>query len=498
MSMAKKMCAVGSVIFLLLFVTGCSLFGPSLSGKTHVLKAIDGANKIEATKEGKEVNEKLVELFNDELVLAYQETEQAINKAKADVSLYLDMPIKSYEKLATLYESIASRYGRNIISAADYPALVKDLGEKASKDLFETATSISKSSNEYDTLHDAIFYLQKAVDLNSEYEEKANEILIDVYIHLGDIKVESAKVSDIEVATSYYTKALTRDKTNEEASAKLAYAKEKLITVKVASIQNTLESGKTYQEFNDALRRYKGLGSEVKIKYEYLKEALEKKLTADILVLVGPEADMSLVSPQESTPSWPLNVSDERPQKIVVEYQYMTNPNMPIPTTHTYVLVPDADFTEVSYSYDMLQSDRKTIWATENPLERAGYEALLQDDPDNIEAQKGLESGTYDTVTYTAKQNVNDVYHIYKVENEVPKLLYSTAPNIYKKEFVKYRLYRGSAAPIEKEFGIRFAGIEAGEDFDSTKIESYFKKYSPQQIYARMIKDIKPFYDFLW
>lgn len=124
MSAAKKISVFGVIVLLLVSFTGCSLFGPSLHGRTHVAKAIDGAKQIQATKDGKEVNEKLVELFNAEFVLAYQETDQAIREAKADASLYVGMPIESYENLATLYGSISSQYRGLIVSAVDYSALV--------------------------------------------------------------------------------------------------------------------------------------------------------------------------------------------------------------------------------------------------------------------------------------------------------------------------------------------------------------------------------------
>lgn len=144
------------------------------------------------------------------------------------------------------------------------------------------------------------------------------------------------------------------------------------------------------------------------------------------------------------------------------------------------------------------QSSRETVWATENPLERAGYEAILAQDPNNIEAEKGLEAGIYDKITFVAKKTINDVYHLYKVENGVPKLIASTSSSVYKRTFEHYRFYKGSVAPIEEKLGITFAGYLAGEEFDSTKIQSYFEKQSMQQVYARKVKDIEQYYDLLW
>ncbi len=498
MSTAKRLCVFGLVILTLVSFTGCSLFGPSLHGKTHVAKAIDGAKQIQATKEGKEVNEKLVEMFNAELVLAYQETEQAIMAAKADVSLYVDMPIESYEDLATLYGSITSLYGGIIVSAVDYPALVKDLDKKASKELFEAAKIITQSSDDYDKLNAATSYLKKATALDSEYEAEANEILIDVYIRLGDTKIESVEVRDIEAATSFYNKALTLDKTNTRAADKLAYAKERLVEIKVISIRKTLESGKTYQEFNEALRTYRSLGSNVGTQYRYLEVGLEKKLTADILVCVGPDANMSFRSPQETTPSWPSNVSDKRPRTIVVEYEHFRNLNIQVPTSHTYVLVPDADFGKVSYTYDRKQ-DKTTLDSADSELERVGYRMQLEQDPNNEEARKALATGTYVKYTFTAKKTINDVYHVYKVENGVPKLLDSTSPSVYTRTFEQYRFITGSKVPIEKKTGITFDKDHlAGDEFDSTKMDTYFEKQSTQELYARKVKDIKQYYGFLW
>ncbi len=498
MSAAKRLCVFGLVILTLVSFTGCSLFGPSLHGKTHVAKAIDGAKQIQATKEGKEVNEKLVELFNAELVLAYQETEQAIMAAKADVSLYVDMPIESYENLATLYGSITSLYGGLIVSAVDYPALVKDLDKRASKELFEAAKTISQSSDDYDKLNAATSYLKKATALDSEYEAEANEILIDVYIRLGDTKIKSLEVREIEAATSFYNKALTLDKTNTRVAEKLAYAKERLIEIKVISIRKTLETGKTYQEFNDALRTYRSLGSNVGTQYRYLEVELEKKLTADILVCVGPDANMSFRT-QESTPSWPSNVSDKRPRTIVVEYEHFRNLNIQVPTTHTYVLVPDADFGTVSYTYDRKSDNSITLDSTNNELEKVGYRMQLEQDPNNEEARKALATGTYSKTTYTAKKTINDVYHVYKVENGVPKLLDSTSPSVYTRTFEQYRFITGSKVPIEKKTGITFDKDHlAGDEFDSTKMDTYFEEQSIQQLYARKVKDIKQYYEFLW
>ena len=500
MSVAKKMCVFGILAIVLVSFTGCSsLFGPSVHGKTHVSKAIDGAKQIQATKEGKQVNDKLVELFNAELVLAYQETEQAINSAKADVSLYVDMPIESYESLATLYGSITSLYGGIIVSTVDYPALVKDLDKKASKELFEAAKNISQNSDDYDMLNAATSYLKRATALDSGYEAEAKEILVDVYIRLGDTKVESEEIRDIEAATSFYNKALTLDKTSKKVANKLAYAKEKLVTAKVISIQRTLESGKTYQEFNDALRTYGSLGSDVGIQYRYLEVELEKKLTADILVCVGPNANLSFVSPQESTPSWRGNVSDKRPQKIVVEYKYIPNLNIQVPTTHTYVLVPDADFGTVSYTYDRKSDNSITLDSTNNELERIGYRKQLEQDPNNMEAKKALATGTYSKTTFTAKKTINDVYHVYKIENGKPKLLGSTNPSVYIRTFETYRFLSGSKVPIEKKTGIIFNKDNlSGDVFDSTKMDSYFEEQSLQELYARKVKDIKQYYDFLW
>lgn len=488
----------GVLIIVLVSFTGCSLFGPSLHGKTHVAKATDGAKQIQATKEGKEVNEKLVELFNAELVLAYQETEQAISSAKADVSLYVDMPIESYENLATLYEGISSLYGGIIVSAVDYPALVKDLDKRASKELFEAAKNISQSSDDYDKLNAATSYLKKATALDSEYEAEGKQILIDLYIRLGDTKVESVEVRDIEAATSFYNKALVLDKTNTRVAKKLAYAKEKLVEIKVISIKKTLESGKTYQEFNEALRAYGSLGSEVGIQYRYLEVGLEKKLTADILVCVGPDANMSFRS-QESTPSWPGNVSDKRPRTIVVDYEHFPSLNIQVPKTHTYVLVPDADFGKVTYTYDRKSDNSITLDSTNSELERVGYRKQLEQDPNNEEARKALATGTYTKTTFIAKKTINDVYHVYKVENGVPKLLNSTSPSVYTRTFESYRFLSGTKVPIEKKTGIIFNKDHlAGDVFDSTKMDSYFEKQSTQELYARKVKDVKQYYDLLW
>ena len=499
MNSLKRVLTFSIVGILLFTLAGCSLFGPKLQGKTHVAKAISGAQQILATKEGKEVNDKLVELFNAEMVLAYQETEQAIAAAGADVSLYVDLPYANYAKLATEFEAVKAKYSMIITSAVDYPSLVKDLDKKAGKALFDAAMQASKTSDDYEKLNAAASYLKKATDLNNEYEAEGKKVLISLYIRLGDLKVASSKLSDVEASTSYYSKALTLDRTNKEAIDKLAFAEEKLIMAKVVSIKETLETGKTYKEFNEALRSYGSLGSAVGIKYRYLEVGLEKKLTADILVCVGPNTGMSLRSPQESTPSWPMNAVDKSPRKIVVEYKHFPSLNIQIPTTHTYVFVPDASFGKVSYDYDTATSKEITVDSTENALEKSLRQTQLQQDPNNMEARNALAEGTYVEIKTTLKKTVNDIYHIYKVVDGKPTLLHSTKAYVATKTFRQVKFISGAKAPVELKADVTFTnGNIAGDTFKLNKKEQYFPEQSMTTVYARSIKDITPYYDLLW
>ncbi len=503
MSKAKKICVLGSLAILLVFSTGCALFGPKLHGDTHVLKAVDGAKQIQATKEGKEVNEKLIELFNTEFVLAYQETDQVISSAQADVSLYESMPIEVYEELAMLYESVSSVYGGVIISSVDYSALIKDLDKKASKALFEAAKTISQSSDDYVKIKDAASYLEKAIALNSEYEDEANEILITVYIRLGDKKVESVKISEVEAAISFYHKASVIDKTNKKAIDKLAYAEEKLLEVKVYSIKQTIESGKTYKEFNEALRTYKGLGSAVVEKYKDLEVKLMEKLTADILVYIGPGVDKPIRSPQEldrNSPKWSRGDNDNWPQKIVTEYKKFPTLNIQIPTTHTYVLVPDKNFGKYSYDYDTTTSKEITVDSADDEVQRALYRTLLEQDPDNLEAKNALAKGVYVKLESVAKQTINEIYHVYKVENGTPKLLHSTNLTVNTKTFEQIKFVSGSKAPVEKQEGVTFTNSNiAGEPFNSGKLHSYFNDISISTLYQRaVLNSMTPYYNYLW
>ncbi|MDY0289312.1 MAG: hypothetical protein RBR15_10850 [Sphaerochaeta sp.] len=500
MNMCKRVLTFGAVAMLLLMVAGCSLFGPSLQGKTHVAKAISGAQQIQATKEGKGVNEKLVELFNAEIVLAYQQTEQSIAAAQADVSLYVGMPYADYAKLATEYEAVKAKYGMLITSAVDYTSLVKDLDKKAGKALFEAAMQASKTSDDYEKLTGAASYLKKAIELNNAYEAEGKEVLISIYIRLGDIKAASSKLSDVEAATSYYAKALTLDRTNKEAIDKLAVAEEKLIMAKVVSIQDALKNGKTYKEFNEALRSYGSLGSAVGAKYGYLEAELEKKLTADILVCVGPGSGITFTSPQETTPSWPLNVKDKNPKTIKVEYEYFPTLNIKVPTSHTYVLVPDADFGKVALDYDSKMSNEITVDSTANALERSLRETQLKQDPNNMEARNALATGTYKKVTVTLKQTANNIYHVYKIENGKPRLLASTNASVYTKTFDQIKFISGSKAPIELKTGMTFnKGDMGGDEFEYNQQSSYFTKHTLTTLYGRALKNnIGGFYELLW
>lgn len=499
MNSLKRVLTFSIVGILLFMLAGCSLFGPKLQGKTHVAKAISGAQQIQATKEGKEVNDKLVELFNAEMVLAYQETEQSLAAAQADVALYVDLPYANYAKLATEYEAVKAKYSMIITSAVDYASLVKDVDKKAGKALFDAAMQASKTSDDYEKLTAATSYLKKATELNNEYEAEGKEVLISLYIRLGDIKVASAKLSDVEASTSYYTKALNLDKTNREAMDKLAFAEEKLITAKVGSIQETLKTGKTYKEFNEALRSFGSLGSAVGAKYRDLEVELEKKLTADILVCVGPNTGMNFRSPQESTPSWPMNEVDKSPRKIVVEYKHFPSLNIQVPTTHTYVFVPDTNFGKVSYDYDTTTGKEITVDSTENALEKSLRETQLKQDPNNMEARNALAEGTYVEVKTTLKKTVNDIYHIYKVVDGKPTLLYSTKASVATKTFRQVKFISGSKAPVELKADVTFTnGNIAGDAFVPNKKEQYFSEQSMTTIYARAVKDIAPYYDLLW
>lgn len=500
MHRARKIFGFGILVVLVLSFTGCSLFGPKLHGKTHVAKAISGAKQIQATKEGKEVNDKLLEMYNAELVLAYQETELAMSSASKDVALYLNMPYASYQELAVLSEAVKASYGNLIVSAVDYPALVKGLDKEASRAMFEEAKAISTTSDPAEGLTSKISYIKKATELNAEYEAEGKALLIDLYIRVGDTKVVSTKIGDIEAATSYYQRALTLDKNNQRVAEKLAFAENKLIEIKVVQIRETLENGKTYQEFRDALRVYGSLGSELGKKYGYLESGLEEKLTADILICVGPNSGFeSLDSPEVSTPSWPTNVSDKKPKTIKIEYKHFPSLNIKVPTTHTYILVPDADFGKITYDFDSTTSKDITVDSTSSAVERSLRETQLQQDPNNMEARNALAKGTYKEIKITLTMSVNDIYHVYKVENGKPVLKASTNARVSKKTFDQIKFISGSKAPIELKTGISFTrGDMGGDEFEPNKSTSYFTEPSLNAMYGRKIRKLTQFYDLLW
>ena len=296
------------------------------------------------------------------------------------------------------------------------------------------------------------------------------------------------------------SKVLTLDKTHTEAAKKLAFAEEKLIEIKVHSVKEALQNGKTYKEFNEALRSYGSLGSTVREKYKYLEGGLEKKLTADILVCVGPGSGIQFESPHVSTPSWPMNVKDENPKTIQVEYEYFPTLNINVPTSHTYVLVPDADFGKVTIDFDSKMGNEITVDSTANAVERSLRETQLKQDPNNMEARNALAKGTYKEITVTLTQTANNIYHVYKIENGKPRLLASTKASVYTKKFNQMKFVSGSRVPIELKTGMTFnKGDMGGDEFNYNQQSSYFTKHTLNTLYGRALKNnIKGFYDLLW
>jgi hypothetical protein len=495
MSRGKKICVLGCVSILFVFLTGCVLFGPKLHGTSHVSRALDGASQIAETKEGKEVDEKLVELFNTEMVLAYQETEQAIGSAEADVSQYQHMSIKAYEELAELYGKISARFGGIVTTAVDYPALITGLRQKASKELLEAARMPGPDSNDLQELSKALDYVVIAKKIDSGCKDEALKIQYGLLVRKGDILLESDKYDDIELARKCYSIAMNLGvaEPDEGIADKMAYAETRLIELKIKSIGETIENGKNFKDFNEALDAFYSMGSPLQKKYRSLEEQLWERLTADILVCVGPGSDMDFRSPKQWSPVWAGNEGANRPKKIVVEYEYFNSADISVPSTHAFVLVPDKDFGKVSYDYETKEKVHTVEFsASEQILAKTAIEL----DPDDEESKLYLQKGTYKTVSTDAVQTINNVYHLYKIEDGTPRLLGSTSPIRKSAVFQQKIFVSGSKEVIEKKTSISFGSRDViGDTFEPNRIESYFDdRPSLGDLYKKTVDDLKPYF----
>lgn len=483
--MKKKILLFAVIILSLIMITSCStisgLFGPTVRGDNEVEKAISGAKQI---KESDKPKEKLVELFNEKYVAAYNETSEAIKSAKEDISKYLDMPFKDYAKLADLYSNIKTK-AAGINTQLDYPSLVKDLNVTASKDLYAKALTLDKSTEDTDQIDLYKGYIYKAIEMNPEYEEEGTKTIIEYNILAGDIKVQSDDNDDLIEAVAYYSNAYDADKENMVAKDKLQKAFEKQFELKLKKINDLINNGTSYSDYYEAKRIFETLYQGEQEAYSDLLDVIEEKRTAKVLVCVMAKDRVQLPETKTFNPQWENNDDiKNNPAKLVVDFVNIQNMYFNIPDKYNFVLIPDAEFGRTEYDYDTTESGNITVDSTENAVQKSLYETALAQDPYDMEAQQALETGTYREATTIVSRSINDVYHIYKMENG-NKTEIDTTPSTYSEvELTSVQYISGSKYPIELKTGASFTnGDFWGEKFSYSEIENYFSQKTIDDLY---------------
>lgn len=481
-----------SIILFVFLITGCSsLFGPSLSGNTHIKKALDGTTQIENSESA---DDELIQLFNNEYIKAYEEAQVLINEANEDVSKYLDMPYQDMANLATSYNNIKNKYGTLISSDVDFVALVKDIDKVAAQKLFDAALSLDQNTTDTKLIDTNVSYIKKAYKLDETLTQDGIKIINDYYILAGDIKVKSDVNNDLLYAISYYEKVLNTDKDNTEAQAKLKIALKKQTELKLSSINELIENGSTFSDYYKAEKLFNSLDSDLKEEYSNLGDIIEQKRNARVLFCVRDIDNVNLPSTKEFKPSWSMNKVESSPKKIIVDFISISNEYFDIPEKYNYVFIPDSNFGDVDYDYKTT-SDNISVNLTNNAAEEALYKLTLQQDPNNKEALKALESGTYKETITTVSRKVNNIYHIYKVNNGSKEKIDSTSEDIDKKELKEIQYISGSKEAIVDKTDANFVnGNTWGERFNYSNIENYFKPISNKSLYNSYINNLESYF----
>ncbi len=492
--MKKNNLIIVSIIASLLLFTGCSsLFGPSLKGNTHISKALDGAKQIEKSDE---VDEKLIQLFNEEYLLAYEETQMLIDEGSADVSKFLDMHYGTIHDLATHYTNIKNKYGALINSDVDYVALASDLDKIASEMLFKTGMSLDRTTQDTKLIDTHIKYINKAYDIDESLKADGMKTKNEYFILAGDIKSKSTNTDDLTSAIYYYNRVLETEKDNSEALSKLNDAIEKQNDIKLSSIKEMLDNG--YAGSYEAEKIYNSLSEELKEKHSELGELIEQKRTAMVLFCVNDKDNITLPKTKIFKPSWTMNELKKSPKKIVVEYRSISNENFDIPEKYNYIFIPDSNFGQIDYDYKTVVNDNISVNSTSSKTEQALYEMSLKQNPNDEEALKALKTGTYKQTLTTVSRTVNDVYHIYKVNNGVKEKLTSSSKSVKNIELEEIQYISGSKDAIFIQTGASFEKSNYwGDRFNHSDIESYFSSISIKGLYNGYFNSMKSYFDLL-
>lgn len=484
---------ISTVIFVFL-MTGCSsLFGPSLKGSTPVRKALDGAKQIEKSEAA---DEKLIQLFNAEYVKAYEEVDLLLKEAKEDVSIYLDMTYRTFDDLATSYNSIKNKYGALITSEVSFPNLVKDLDKTASQDLYRTGTSLDKNTTDTKEIDKHVKYIKKAYELDESLKEEGIKIVNEYYIIAGDIKAKSDVNNDLSSAINYYEMVLGTDSNNSVALEKRAKVIKKQTDLKIASINELLKDDKGYDDYYQANKIFDSLNSKVQEEYSALGDLIEKKRTAVVLFCVNSKDRFNIPETKEFKPNWSMNEVDKRPKKIIVDFVNIRSSNPNISAEYNYVFIPDSNFGATEYDFDTEVSGNITVDSTRNKAEKALFETALEIDPNNEEAKQALMTGTYRKTVTNVSQEINNIYRIYKIVNGEKKEIYSASKSVVKVELEEIQYISGSKAAITKQTGATFdKGDYWGERFNRSKIEDYFSPSTTKDLYNGYINNLETYFN---
>lgn len=491
--MKKSYILIFLILLLVITISGCSsLFGPSLDGDTHIEKAVDGATRIEKSES---VDEKLIQLFNVEYIKAYEDSKILIEEAKNDVSKYLDLPYDDFNKLAISYNNIKNKYSSLINSEVDFPYLVKDINMIASKKLFDTALTLDKNTDDTNIIDKYVTYIRKAYELDKSLKEKGIKIINEYYIIAGDIKVKSTKTNDLIYAISYYKKVLNTDENNVIAKEKMEKAKEKQIELKISSINDLLKCGNSYKDYYEANKIFDSLDEKTRSKYSDLEKEIEQKRSAIVLFCVNTKDNIDLPQTKEFEPNYPMNKVDTSPEKIIVDFININSQNFDIPSKYNYVFIPDSNFGDIEYDYDTVVSDNISVDFTKDRAEQVLYETALKQNPNDEDAKKALESGTYKETITTVQRSVNDIYHIYKVNNGKKEKIKSTELSIDKVELKEIQYISGSKEAIKNKTRATFDTSNYwGERFNYSSIKEYFNPISVSQLYNSYFRSIKSYF----
>jgi len=494
--MKKNNLTITAIILFVFLLTGCSsLFGPSLKGNTHTAKALDGAKQIEKSDEA---DEELIQLFNEEYILAYEETRTLIDEGKSDVSKFLDLHYATMHDLATRYTAIRNKYGSLINSEVDYVELVENLDKTASEMLFDTGMSLDRTTEDTKLIDTYIKYISKAYDIDETLKEEGMKTINEYLILAGDIKSKSTNVDDLSSAIFYYNRVLNSDKDNSEALAKLNKAIEKQNDIKISSIHELLESENGYAASYKAEKVFNSLNEELKKEHSELGALIEQKRTAMVLFCVNDSDDIALPQTKVFKPNWTMNELETSPKKIVVDYMSISNEYFDVPEKYNYVFIPDSNFGQVDYDYDTEVSDDITVNSTSDKTEQALYEISLKQNPDDDEAKKALETGTYRQTITTVSRTINDVYNIYKVNNGIKEKITSTSKSVKKNELEEIEYISGSKDAIFIQTGASFEKSNYwGDKFNYSDIENYFSSISIKSLYNGYFNNMESYFYLL-